>query len=204
MCWRRSPRRWGELSSIRTISPPVRAELVEAFNKKQMNCSEFLTQTLAGKLPEWISAIAAFLSTCGVWLVWKQLSLTKSIAQLQFEDSLEKEYRELVSNIPTKALLDSDLTEDEYRQNFDELFRYFDLSNRQVSLRKEGRISEGTWVSWLTGIRFNMSLPAFARAWGEIKSRTEEHASEFFSELRTLDELKFDSDPKFWSITRQR
>ena len=157
---------------------------------------------MAGKLPEWISAIAAFLSMCGVLLVWKQLRLTKSIAQLQFEDTLEKEYRELVSNIPTKALLDSDLTEDEYRQNFDELFRYFDLSNRQVSLRKDGRIGKATWANWLSGIRFNMSLPAFTRAWGEIKSRTEEHAGEFFSELRMLEELKFDSDPKFWPMTR--
>ena len=193
----------GESSFVQANSPPVRAELVEAFYKQMIN-AEFLTQAMAGKLPEWISAIAAFLSMCGVLLVWKQLSLTKNIAQLQFEDMLEKEYRELVSKIPTKALLDSDLTEDEYRQNFDELFRYFDLSNRQVSLRKEGRISEATWVDWLAGIRFNMALPAFVRAWGEIKSRTEEHASEFFNELRTLDELKFDSDPKSWPTKRQR
>jgi hypothetical protein len=190
----------GEYFSIAAVLSSVRAELVEACTK-QMNSIEFLTQAMAGKLPEWISAIAAFLSMCGVLLVWKQLILTKSIAQLQFEDTLEKE---LVSNIPTKALLDSDLTEEEYRQNFDELFRYFDLSNRQVSLRKDGRISEATWVNWLVGIRFNMSLPAFAKAWGEIKSRTEEHAGDFFSELRMLDALKFDSDPKSWSATQLR
>lgn len=121
--------------------------------------------------------------------------LAKNIAQLQFEDTLEKEYRELVSHIPTKALLDSDLTEDEYRQTFDELFRYFDLSNRQVALRKEGRIGKITWANWVAGIRFNMSLPAFSRAWCEIKLRTADHANEFFSELRALEESHFASDP---------
>ena len=154
-----------------------------------------LTQFMGGKLPEWIAAIAAIISMCGVLLVWKQLRLTKNIAQLQFEDAIEKEYRELVSGIPTKALLDSDLTEEEYGKTFDEFFRYFDLSNRQVALRKDGRIGVATWVNWVSGIRFNLSLPAFGRAWGEIKSRTEENADEFFSELRLLEESSF-ADPK--------
>jgi hypothetical protein len=154
-----------------------------------------LTQFMGGKLPEWIAAIAAIISMCGVLLVWKQLRLTKNIAQLQFEDAIEKEYRELVSGITTKALLDSDLTEEEYGKTFDEFFRYFDLSNRQVALRKDGRIGVATWVNWVSGIRFNLSLPAFGRAWGEIKSRTEENADEFFSELRLLEESSF-ADPK--------
>jgi hypothetical protein len=112
---------------------------------------ECLTQLMGGKLPEWIAAIAAIISMCGVLLVWKQLRLTKNIAQLQF--------------------------------------------NRQVALRKEGRIGVTTWANWVSGIRFNLSLPAFSRAWGEIKSRTEENADEFFSELRLFEESNF-ADPK--------
>ncbi len=143
-----------------------------------------------------ISAVATLISACAVFFAMLQLKATKNIAQLQFEDSLEKEYRELVCKIPTKALLDSDLSDEEYGKSFDEFFGYFDLSNRQVELRKEGRIGDATWQNWCIGIRFNMSLPAFKKAWGEIKSRTNDHANEFFSELRKLEESDFKSDPK--------
>lgn len=157
-----------------------------------------LSQSFSEKFPESVSALAAVISTFGVWFVWSQLSLQKSIAQLQFEDGLEREYRELVARIPTKALLDSDLAEDEYRETLDEFFRYFDLSNRQMALRKDGRIGDATWANWRSGIRFNMSLPAFNRAWGEISSRTAEHADEFFSELRRLHAERYETDPKRW------
>ncbi|MEQ1658854.1 MAG: hypothetical protein ABL896_08755, partial [Hylemonella sp.] len=137
---------------------------------------------------------AAAISTVGVWFVWKQLSLAKRIAQLQFEDALEKEYRELIAGIPIKALLDSDLSEEEYLKSFDEFFRYFDLSNKQAALWKEKRIGKVTWDNWRSGIRFNLSLPAFSKAWGEVKSRTVDHADEFFSELRGLEESGFSAD----------
>ena len=157
---------------------------------------EFLTTALNGKLPEWISAAGAVAAVFGLGFVWKQIKLTKDIAQLQFEDALEKEYRELVSGIPTKALLDSDLDDTEYAQAFDEFFRYFDLSNRQIELRKEGRIGDATWNNWRLGIKFNMSQPAFKKAWSDVKTRTKDHATEFFSELRTLDESVYLRDPK--------
>ena len=156
----------------------------------------FLYKSFVDKTPEWISAFAAVISTVGIWFVRKQLMLTKNIAQLQFEDTLEKEYRDLVSGIPTKALLDSDLNEKEYADALDEFFRYFDLSNRQIELRKEGRIGDSTWENWRLGIKFNMSQPAFKRAWSEIKTRTEEHAKEFFSELRTLEDSAYRDDPR--------
>lgn len=153
---------------------------------------------MEAKPPEWISAIAAVVSMFGLFLVRRQLSLTKKIAQLAFEDTLEKEYRDLVTEIPTKALLDSDLSEEEYRSTFDQFFRYFDLSNTQIMLRKQGRVGEAAWKSWCTGMRFNLSLPAFDKAWGEVKTRTNDQATEFFSELRRLESEKFLIDPKHW------
>ena len=150
------------------------------------------------KRPEWISAFAAVISAAGVFLVRAQLASTKNIAQLQFEDALEKEYRELIKKIPITALLDSDLDELEYRKSFDEFFCYFDLSNKQISLRKQSRIGDETWENWCSGIRFNLSLPAFEKAWSEVKTRTNEHANEFFSELRRLEDNKFLSNPKHW------
>lgn len=45
-------------------------------------------------------------------------------------------------------------------------------------------------------MKFNMALPAFSKAWSEIKLRTEANADEFFSELRALEKSNF-TDPKF-------
>lgn len=160
----------------------------------QIDILKFLTEAMGGKLPEWIAATAAFVSMIGLWFIRSQLKLTEGIARLQFEDSLEKEYRELIAGIPIKAFLDSDLSEDEYRNSFDEFFRYFDLSNKQAALWKEKRIGKVTWDNWRSGIRFNLSLPAFSKAWGEVKSRTVDHADEFFSELRGLEESGFSAD----------
>jgi 23S rRNA C2498 (ribose-2'-O)-methylase RlmM len=156
----------------------------------------FLAESFLQKTPEWISAGAAVVSMFGIWFVRQQLVMTKDIAQLQFEDALEKEYRDLISTIPTKALLDSELNDQEYEATFDEFFRYFDLSNRQIELRKEGRIGDATWKNWRLGIKFNMAQPSFKKAWMQVKLRTEDHAAEFFSELRALEISIYNGDPK--------
>lgn len=109
--------------------------------------------------PEWVSAGASTFAAAGVFFAFSQLRIAKNIAQLQFEDSLAKEYRELASRIPTKALLGQELLETEYQESFDEFYRYIDLSNEQVSLRQRGRISEAVWKSWCSGIQANLSLP---------------------------------------------
>ena len=158
----------------------------------------WLIGSLRDKPPEWISAGAALVSVCGLFLVWRQLSLTKKIAQLTFEDALEKEYRDLVKQIPTKALLDSDLSQSEYMDTFDEFFRYFDLSNSQIMLRRQGRIGDATWKNWCSGMRFNFSFPAFVQAWSEVEMRTLEQSDQFFSELRRLVTDDFETDPKRW------
>lgn len=160
-----------------------------------------LTYTIysySDKRPEWISALAAVVSAIGVIFVWHQLQETKKIAQDHFEDSLEKEYRDLAARIPTDALIGGELSPRQYKAAFDELFRYFDLSNKQVMLRKQGRIGNLTWKNWLSGIKFNLSLPAFKMAWNDVKRKTESQKSEFFSELRKLEETNFHCDPKDW------
>ena len=168
---------------------------------------------------EWVSAIGTAISALfsiasviAVVLVFKQLEQnqhmielstnelkqTKIIAQLQFEDTLEKEYRDLAARISTGALIGGELSPQQYDDAFDELFRYFDLSNKQVMLRKQERIGDSTWENWQSGIKFNLSLPAFRKAWTDIKEKTESQKSEFFSELRKLEETSFQCDPKSW------
>ena len=158
----------------------------------------WFTKSFQDKPPEWISAIATVISVFGLLLVLWQLSLTKKIAQLAFEDALEKEYRDLVAKIPTKALLDADLDEDQYRDTFDDFFRYFDLSNTQTALRMRNRIGLEIWNSWRLGMKFNFSLPAFDRAWKEVAMRTDDKATEYFCELKQLHAENFLTDPKHW------
>lgn len=167
---------------------------------------------------EWVSAVAtavsallSIASVVAVFLVWEQLKQnrcqlelnrseleqTKNIAQLQFEDSLTKEYRELASRIPTKALLGSGLSPKDYEGAFDELFRYIDLSNEQVLLRKADRIGDDTWANWCSGIQYNLSLPVFSKAWNAIKDKENNQ----FSELRKLEKTKFCQDPKSWNLS---
>ncbi|MCX5847100.1 MAG: hypothetical protein NTW12_12220 [Deltaproteobacteria bacterium] len=147
-------------------------------------------------IPEWVTAIAATVAAGGVIFAFQQFRLSKKIAQVQFEDGLAKEYRDLAGAIPTKAMLGEDLSETEYQESFGKLFRYIDLTNEQVSLRQRGRISEEVWWFWLAGIKANLRLPAFHRAWTEIKSR-----SESFQELRRLENEDFKIDPAKWKNT---
>ena len=85
-----------------------------------------------------ISALATCVAAAGVWYAHRQLYTSRQIAQLQFEDALAKEYRELANRLPTRVLLGDSLDVDEYPKAFDELFRYIDLSNEQVCLRQRG------------------------------------------------------------------
>lgn len=143
--------------------------------------------------PEWVSAVAATIAAVGVSFAFEQLRVSKHIAQLQFEDSLAKEYRELISRVPTKALLGAELSELEYESAFDEFFWYVDLSNEQVLLRQRGRISKEVWKDWCAGIQTNLALPPFKRAWSEIQIKCDS-----FQELRKLQAENFTDDPYTW------
>lgn len=140
-----------------------------------------------------ITSISSIIGVSGIWLAFVQLRMSRKIAQLQFEDGMAKEYRDLASKIPTKALIGYGLSEDEYDKSFDELYRYLDLSNEQINLRIRKRISSCVWVEWCAGIKSNLQMPAFNRAWSEIQE-----SSNHFQELRRLEADEFKSDPASW------
>lgn len=140
-----------------------------------------------------LSAIANAITAAGVFAALWQLRITKVIAQLQFEDALAKEYRDLAARIPTKVFFGSSLSDSEHKETRDEFYRYVDLTNAQVSLRIQGRISQPVWQSWCEGIEYNLRLPAFAKAWSEIQDRTLS-----FQELRALERSGFSPHPRNW------
>ena len=129
-----------------------------------------------------LTAISSLATAIGVFVAAWQLWLAHRQSITTFEDSLAREYRELAAKLPTKALLGEPLTEQEYREHFDEFYRYIDLSNEQAFLHQCGRIRSATWQFWRDGIASNLRRPAFRRAWSEVCSR----AGSDFSELRAI------------------
>ena len=112
----------------------------------------------------------------------------------EFEDDLSREYRELVRGLPVKAVLGDPLESDEMDLAFPRLIQYIDLSNEQVFLRVQGRVSKATWLQWRDGIRANLARPGFADAWRRVKA----HPASSFQELRRLESEDFETDPRSW------
>lgn len=140
-----------------------------------------------------VNAIATCVTALGVVLAFYQILLTRSLAQLQFEDSLAREYRSICATIPAAMFFRREYTDAQYHKTLDEFYRYIDLSNEQVSLRQHNRVTTAVWRNWCSGIEQNLALPAFERAWNEIKANTIS-----FGELRTLEASDFKDDPKNW------
>jgi hypothetical protein len=92
------------------------------------------------------------------------------------------------------ALLERKLTPDEAQKAKDSIYFYIDLSNDQVFLRQNGRVSQATWILWRDGIKSNLSRAAFRDAWQEIKIAVPND----FLELRQLEKSDFKDDPKDW------
>jgi hypothetical protein len=149
-------------------------------------------------LPSWISAIAGLISAFGVFMAYWQLRMMKRLSVTEFEDGMAREYRDLCGRLPTKALLGKELTDEEYQKSLDEFIHYIDLCNEQIYLRRHRRVSDSTWANWQDGIASNLSLPAFAKAWSEVKS-----SSSSFRELRRLEEEHFQSRPEQWKDLRE-
>jgi len=145
-------------------------------------------------VPNWISAVAATVAAGSLILTLWQVRVVKTIAMMEFEDSMGREYRELVGRLPAKALLGESLSDIEHSESIDEFIHYIDLCSEQIFLRRCKRICDQTWEFWRQGIETNLTLVAFARAWNEVKDR-----SSSFNELRRLEREEFRSDPAVWS-----
>src|SRR2546421_11905359 len=146
---------------------------------------------------DWLSTInagASVATAIGVFLAGWQIRLAKKQSKTQFEDDLTQQYREIIKDIPTDALLGREISEEEYKKARHAFYRYIDLSNEQIFLRQQGRVTEATWELWRDGIKSQLSRPAFKEAWGEFKKK----ASEDFKELQKLELSGFKVDPHSW------
>jgi len=140
------------------------------------------------------TAVASIATALAVFVAAWQLHRGTLQGRTNFEDELSREYRELARSIPVRAHLGEDLAPEDFEDAFQRLYQYIDLTNEQVFLRMNGRISGATWLNWRDGIQTNLGRPAFAQAWAWIK----EGATGSFTELRRLEASGFLDDPRKW------
>lgn len=141
-----------------------------------------------------IEILAVFATALGVTFVAFQIWEAKQQVRVVFEDDFTKQYRDVIHRISVHALLGEELDDESFEKDLNEIYNYIDLTNEQIFIRKQRRISSVTWNNWLSGIRTNMNLPAFSKAWTLIKSRTEGN----FQELRRLEASGYVEDPADW------
>jgi hypothetical protein len=119
------------------------------------------------------TAIAVIVAAIQIWYATRQ-------EKTEFEDSLAKEYREILGALPPSVLLQDPAANNAAESHFVVLYRYLDLSNEQTFLRSKGRIRASTWNDWCLGIRTNLDRHGFKEAWEKVKGKS-------FDDLLNLD-----------------
>lgn len=144
---------------------------------------------------EYARIIASVATAIGVGIAAWQIRRNAEQTKTSFEDSLNREYRELMRSIPLKALIGEDVTKHEEEMAKEAIYNYLDFSNQQIYLRKQKRIRKSTWQEWQEGMKINLTLPLFAHLTQMVFARL----PHIFSELRKVRESGFNTDPADWS-----
>lgn len=140
------------------------------------------------------SLIASIATAVGVLVAAYGLRESRQIAQTEFEDSLDQQYRELAKDIPVDALIGKIVTSDKKEFTRELIYNYLDLCNEQLFLRKKKRVRLDTWLDWSAGIKSHLEKVEFQTVWQEIKTES----SGTFSFLEKLEQRKFVGDPAQW------
>jgi hypothetical protein len=143
---------------------------------------------------ELYSTIANIVMAVGALLILWQIREARNSAVTSFEDSMDKEYRDIIHCLPAKVMLGAESNDTIFFEHLDEFYSYIDLCNQQTFLRQRKRVRRSTWLFWSDGMRSNLDRPAFRAAWEIIKKE----APGDFSELRKLEESNFEADPAKW------
>jgi len=94
----------------------------------------------------WV-AIGSIATARGVIFVGWQIWQTRKQNITAFEDEMSRQYREIPKTIPVEALLGEELSKEELEDAENGIYHYLDLSNEEVFLRQNGRVSSETWKS---------------------------------------------------------
>jgi hypothetical protein len=140
-----------------------------------------------------IAAIATAISAIGAAWTLREM---RAIAQGDFEEGLDIQYRALAYAIPVNALIGDPIDEDMKKATRECLYNYLDLSNEQAFRRMNGRIRRSTWNSWSLGMKSHLKNPEFKKVWDEVFAA----APDTFTYLAKLIEDDFKTDPKTWKL----
>jgi len=143
---------------------------------------------------DWNSIVSIF-TAIGVLVAAFQLRVSSKIAQSEFEDSIDQQYRELAKGIPVDALIGKTVSNDKVELTRELIYNYLDLCNEQIFLRKKKRVRKDTWVDWCSGIESNLSKSEFKKVWSEIKLES----PKTFTFLEKLEKSNFKEDPIKWN-----
>lgn len=138
--------------------------------------------------------VASFATAIGVAIAAWQIRRNAEQTKTSFEDSLNKEYRELMRPVPLKALVGENVPGTEAEVAKEAIYNYLDFCNQQVYLRKQKRIRKSTWLEWQEGMKINLALPLFA----EVAQLVFTRLPHIFCELKKVQESGFDADPAEW------
>ncbi|HEX4187087.1 MAG TPA: hypothetical protein VHY83_04230 [Solirubrobacteraceae bacterium] len=144
--------------------------------------------------------VAAIATALGVTIVAVQLWYTRRQERVALEDRLTREYREITLRLPPEAFFDprEGMTSSQapsFRHHLELDLHYIDLTNQQIFLRSQRRVSRRTWNMWREGIEDNLKYrPAFRGAWEYI----DEHAWRSFMKVWSMTR-DWDADPACWS-----
>ena len=145
-----------------------------------------------------LDIITSFATATAVLVAAWQIRESRKYSVTAFEDSLDKQYREIIMQIPVDALIGKNITPKDHAYARENVFNYLDLCNEQIYLRRKKRISKSRWVDWNEGIKGNLQKPIFQEVWAEVKKE----APGEFTDLTKLESNSFDSDPAQWKKSR--
>jgi len=142
---------------------------------------------------EW-NSLVSIATAFGVFVAAFQLRISSKIAQSEFEDSIDQQYRDLARGIPVDALIGKSVSEDKRELTRELIYNYLDLCNEQIFLRRKKRVRKDTWVDWCAGMEANLAKKEFAKIWLEIKTES----PKTFTFLERLEKDNFIGDPLKW------
>lgn len=108
------------------------------------------------------------LSAIAVFLVFMQFRQSNKIAVLEFEESFDRQYRELMLPIPVSVLMTGVYEFRDYEPLREYVYNYLDLSNEQCFLASRGKFSKQTWVAWRAGMQSHMKKKIFTEVFEEV------------------------------------
>jgi hypothetical protein len=134
---------------------------------------------------ELVRTVAAAATPVAVSIAAAQLKFNRGQAKLAFEDSLNREYREIVAALPADTFRsDPDMTRSLTPDEEKAMLRYFDLCNEQLRMARSGRrISRRTARAWRDGIEQNLLRPRIRHQWELEAARLPD---DYFTELAAL------------------